>query len=242
MTFKTIGINLPWLDGGYDHDFGRNEVMDYVDGRYRVERSEVKSKTITLEDDTVIDRYSHKSYILTPRNPIYPERARDIYDDSINRTHKDNMREYLTRIREIGASVVRVWIFERFEGLVFKKTPSFFSGYVEGIDESRNGLVQNFEDLLKVTEELNLQLYLCLMDTWGIWANDNLYDSLSHRIASQEKDDPFLFDYDFLVRAMNGLITTPAKTKSYIENGVKKFLSHPRLKDLLKRRIWAITY
>lgn len=191
----TLGINLPWLDAQYDHDFGHNEVMDYVNNS------------------------------TTPTNPIFGDA-----------THKANMEKYLENIKLMGATVVRIWVFERFEGLIFEKIrktspthpqePDFELGKITGIDQS---LIDNFADLLKLAQRIGLKFYLCLMDTWGVWNNIKLYQSLAAR----------RLDKSFLINGINGLITTEEKTECYIDNAVIKFLEHPKIRSL-RDRIWAV--
>lgn len=110
--YFAFGVNLPWLGGQYDHDFGKNEVMGYD---FRT------------------------------------------YDD---KQSKANLDAYFRDIRDMGAHVVRLWLFERFEGLQFDS-----NGNVKGIDD---GFIKNIADVLNVAEKYNLYLYLCLMDTWGV--------------------------------------------------------------------------
>jgi hypothetical protein len=105
-------VNLAWLDGQYDHDFGMNQVMG-CDLR--------------------------------------------AYDDQ---RKKENLDAYFRDISDMGAHVVRLWVFERFEGLQFDE-----NGRIKDIDE---GLVKNMADVLGVAERHNLYVYFCLMDTWGV--------------------------------------------------------------------------
>ena len=74
--------------------------------------------------------------------------------------HRSNLDAYLKDISLMGAHVVRLWLFERFEGLKFDE-----QGNVKGIDD---GLVNNIADVLNVAKKYDLHIYLCLMDTWGV--------------------------------------------------------------------------
>jgi len=74
--------------------------------------------------------------------------------------HRSNLDAYLKDISLIGAHVVRLWLFERFEGLKFDE-----QGNVKGIDD---GLLNNIADVLNVAKKYDLHIYLCLMDTWGV--------------------------------------------------------------------------
>ena len=129
--YFAFGVNLAWLDGQYDHDFGKNEVLGYD---FRA------------------------------------------YDDE---QKKANLDAYFKDISEMGAHVVRLWLFERFEGLQFDS-----NGNVKGIDD---GLVKNIAEVLNVAEKYNLYLYICLMDTWGVTVHAPQYVSkLNAFIVNEE--------------------------------------------------------
>ncbi len=129
--YFAFGVNLAWLDGQYDHDFGMNEVMGHD---FRA------------------------------------------YDD---KQKKANLDAYFKDISKMGARVVRLWLFERFEGLQFDN-----NGNVKGIDD---GLVQNIADVLGVAEKYNLYLYLCLMDTWGVTVHAQQHISKLNSIIANEQ-------------------------------------------------------
>lgn len=129
--YFAFGVNLAWLDGQYDHDFGTNEVMGHD---FRA------------------------------------------YDD---KQKKANLDAYFKDISKMGARVVRLWLFERFEGLQFDS-----NGNVKGIDD---GLVQNIADVLSVAEKYNLYLYLCLMDTWGVTVHAQQHVSKLNSIIANEQ-------------------------------------------------------
>lgn len=115
MTF-TVGINLPWVDGQYDHDFGYN---------------------VTRKQDVDYEP-----------NPTFSE---------------ENFERYIKDISEIGIRVVRLWLFERFEGLIIEQ------GNIIGPDEK---LIYNLVDACTITKKYNIKFYFCLMNSWGITADD----------------------------------------------------------------------
>ncbi len=129
--YFTFGVNLAWLDGQYDHDFGKNEVLGY----------DFRS-----------------------------------YDDE---QKKANLDAYFKDISEMGAHIVRLWLFERFEGLQFDS-----NGKVKGVDE---GLITNIAEVLNVAEKYNLYLYICLMDTWGVTVHAQQYVSKLNGIIVNEE-------------------------------------------------------
>jgi hypothetical protein len=112
QEFFALGVNLAWLDGYYDHDLGRNEVMGHDSGAY-------------------------SEYL-----------------------HKENLDAYFKDISRMNVRVVRLFLFERFEGLKFDQ-----KGNVTGIDDD---MMNNIANVMDVARKHNLRLYLCLMDTWGV--------------------------------------------------------------------------
>lgn len=135
--YFAFGINLAWLDGQYDHDFGKNEVLGYD---FRA------------------------------------------YDD---KQKKANLDSYFKDIKEMGAHVVRLWLFERFEGMQFDN-----NGNVKRIDD---GLIKNIADVLSLAEKYNLYLYICLMDTWGVSTHsEKLLPMLNSIIANEDVRKSFI--------------------------------------------------
>lgn len=116
MSF-TVGINLPWVDGDYDHDFGNN---------------------MTRKQDV--------TYNLRPM------------------FSKENFERYIKDISEIGVKVVRLWLFERFEGLNFEQ------GKIMGLDSK---FIYNLRDACIIAKKYDVKFYFCLMDTWGITAEES---------------------------------------------------------------------
>ncbi len=129
--FFALGVNLAWLDGQYDHDFGKNEVMGYNFSAYDEQQ------------------------------------------------HKDNLDAYFKDISRMNARIVRLWLFERFEGLKFDQ-----DGNVAGIDE---GMMNNIADVLNLAKKHDLYLYLCLMDTWGVSAQAQDHLQKLNDIISKEQ-------------------------------------------------------
>jgi hypothetical protein len=167
-----LGANLPWLDDQYDHDFGRNQVMAWLN-----------------RDNEHVYKY-----------PSYS-----------SPTHRANMHSYLQNMSDMGIHVVRVCVFERFEGLEFDS-----QGYVSSVDSE---LIDNFSHACGIAAQYKLKFYFCLMDTWGLVANG---------YSTYQKET--------FVKTMNGLITTQSKTESFIERALMQFISNERIKD----RIFAI--
>lgn len=123
------------------------------------------------------------------------------YNNPIN---KNNFRSYLQDMKNMGIQVVRLWVFERFEGLVFNN-----DGSINGVDST---LVGNLADACSVAADIGVKFYLCLMDTWGIWQNN----------IPQKQN---------WLSTINGLITTPEKTNSFLNNAVIPLLSDATIKN-----------
>ena len=168
MTF-TVGINLPWIDDQYDHDFGYN---------------------MTRKPDV--------SYDPTPT-----------FQNS-----KQNFERYIKDISGMGVKVVRLWLFERFEGLTFSP-----SGHV--INPTTD-MFTNLRDACNIAKRYGVKFYFCLMDTWGILANDL-------------KDSPNGDPREKYAAIINGLITTQDKRESFIQAAVD-ILSD----DIIKESVWAV--
>ena len=98
------------------------------------------------------------------------------YDD---KEKKANLDTYLKDISKMGAHVVRLWLFEGFEGLQFDN-----NGNVNGVDD---GLVKNLVDVLSMAERYNLYLYICLMDTWGVSVHSQQHLSKLNMIIADDE-------------------------------------------------------
>ena len=134
MSF-TVGINLPWVDGNYDHDFGNN---------------------MTRKVDVTYDL-----------RPMFL---------------KENFERYISDISDIGIKVVRLWLFERFEGL------SFEQGKIVGLDRD---FIYNLREACLIAKKHNVKFYFCLMDTWGITAEKHTrekYLKITKEIIMDQKE------------------------------------------------------
>lgn len=119
-------------------------------------------------------------------------------------TNSDNFSSYLQDMKNMGIQVIRLWVFERFEGLYFNP-----DGTVKHVDPV---LLQNLADACTIASKIGIKFYLCLMDTWGIWQN-----------TSPDKQQ--------WLSTFNGLITTPNKTNSFLNNAVMPLISDDRIKN-----------
>ena len=160
------GINLAWLDGQYDHDFGTNQT----------------------------------------RNNDMPQGTLKVaYPDS-----KLNYESYIKDISSVGVKVVRLWLFERFEGLAFGH-----GGHVIG---PTSDIFYNLRDACKIAKKHGVKFYFCLMDTWGITSSDL----------------PDLQKKQYL-EIINGLITTKDKRKSFLDAAIDVLSD-----DIIKKSVWAV--
>jgi len=140
MTF-TVGVNLPWVDGQYDHDFGYN---------------------MTRKQDVDYEP-----------NPTFS---------------KENFERYIKDISEIGIRVVRLWLFERFEGLIIEQ------GNIVGPDEK---FIYNLIDACAIAKKYDVKFYFCLMDSWGITA-DELSNDVKKKYLKLAKEVIINQKYEFI--------------------------------------------
>lgn len=168
MTF-TVGINLPWIDDQYDHDFGYN---------------------MTRKDDISYE------------------------PNSTFQKSKQNFERYIKDISDMGVKVARLWLFERFEGLVFSD-----GGYVIN---PTSDMFRNLRDACTIAKKYDVKFYFCLMDTWGILSDD---------LKNSPKGDP----RKKYANIINGLITTKDKRESFLQAAVD-ILSD----DIIKELVWAV--
>ena len=130
-----VGINLPWLDDQYDHDFGYN---------------------MTRKPDIDFEP-----------NPTFS---------------KENFERYIKDISEIGVKVVRLWLFERFEGLNFEQ------GKLMGVEPK---FINNLREACLIAKRYDVKFYFCLMDTWGITDEESTrkkYLKIAKEIITEQKE------------------------------------------------------
>lgn len=149
----------------------------------------------------------------------------------------DDLDRYFADMRRMGLNVVRIWVFEACEGLLFDA-----GGCVRGIDP---GLLKNFDVAVKLASGHGLHLYLCLGAGYAeacrsVKAGDILADPrarqayLEHAVApfvARYKGDPIVFAIDIYnepqFEAMDG--TTWAVMRSFLrENATAIHRADPK--------------
>lgn len=143
-----VGVNNGWFCDTYANDIGYNQYS----GR--------RLWNLPYTDD-ISDIDFSKSDPEPPRPLIseFPELL-DRYFQSIS-----------------GLDIVRVWLFERLEGLRFDENQK-----VIGMD---NEFLINLKKILKTAETYNVKVYLCLFDSWVVKYNPPR-DLPESRIASYQ--------------------------------------------------------
>lgn len=146
MSFSTgskfiVGINKGWFGGKFDNDLGFNQFS--IGRLYRS----------TVPNPALPDPNPSIPYIST-----HPEELTDFFQQVSNIQQENNSNSLL-----YGTQIVRVWTFERFEGLKFDN-----NGNVNGID---NELLINLGKVFNVAKAHQISIYLCLFDTWSIYQN-----------------------------------------------------------------------
>ena len=69
-------------------------------------------------------------------------------------TKKADFEEYIKDISELGIHVVRLWLFERFEGLTF--------GAQGTVSDHTSDIMYNLIDACKIAKKYNVRFYFCL--------------------------------------------------------------------------------
>jgi hypothetical protein len=130
-----VGINKGWFGNKYDHDLGFNQFS--IGRLYRN----------VITDPNLPDPSPELPYLSS---------------------HVEELQSFFRKLRvgiqqsELGnRPVVRIWAFERFEGLRFDS-----EGYVIGIDSE---LLQNLNTIFETANGFGLKIYLCLLDSWSIY-------------------------------------------------------------------------
>lgn len=121
-------------------------------------------------------------------------------------TKKADFEEYIKGISELGVNVVRLWLFERFEGLTFGA-----QGTVGG---HTSDIMYNLIDACKIAKKYNVKFYFCLMDTWGL-SGDDVSEFRDHYISM-----------------INGLITTQEKRNTFLKVA-SELLNIKEIKELV---------
>lgn len=116
------------------------------------------------------DQYGHDFGI----NEIMKHSSR-AYDEQ---QHRDNIDAYFKDISLMGARIVRMYVFEGFEGLNFNQDNS-----VVGIDDA---LINNMAELLQIAKKYGLYLYICLIDPWSVSAHAQEHLQILNNIIAKE--------------------------------------------------------
>ena len=106
-------------------------------------------------------------------------------------TKKADFEEYIKDISELGIHVVRLWLFERFEGLTF--------GAQGTVSDHTSDIMYNLIDACKIAKKYNVRFYFCLMDTWAL-SGEDVKEYRDHYVA-----------------VINGLITTQEKRNTFLK-------------------------
>lgn len=158
-----------------------------------------------------------------------------------------NAERYLEDLKKMGIKVIRLWVFECYEGLMFD-----VNGYVTNIHQS---LYNNMDDFVMKCENKNLYIYFCLISylNYGAdskaWKYLNIITNKAARsnyiknavipFVTRYKDSPAFFAIDvmnepeFVIKGNTGNWTTNGTTwtvmRSFISdcvNAIKKIDSN----------------
>jgi hypothetical protein len=126
-----VGVNNAWFCNRYANDIGYNQ---YSDGR--------------LWHRPYTDDISHIDFSKSDPNPPRP---------LISET-PELLELYFRSIS--GLDIVRIWLFERLEGLCFDENQNVIS-----ID---NEFLINLKKILDTADSYNVKVYFCLFDSWAV--------------------------------------------------------------------------
>lgn len=126
-----VGVNNAWFCNRYANDIGYNQ---YSDRR--------------LWHDRYTDDLSHIDFSKSDPNPPRPLISED----------PAILEHYFRTVS--GLDIVRIWLFERLEGLCFDETQK-----VIGIDSE---FLINLKKILDTAQFYNIKVYFCLFDSWAI--------------------------------------------------------------------------
>jgi len=145
LTEFVVGINLPWLKGRYGTDLSYNQFSGRQLWEYPYEKP--------------ID-YDFTRPDPNPPKPLVKE------DPQILSSTFDKFE---------GIDVVRIWLFERLEGLVFDQNNNLL-----GIHPS---MIESINQLLEIAQAKHFQVYFCLLNGWDAkWELPEQLKNIEHRV------------------------------------------------------------
>lgn len=126
-----VGINHPWFADKYGSDMGYNQ-------------------------------FSGSQLWHWPHSDDISDIDFSIPEDRPPRPFLSGNKNLLTEFFQYvdGIDVIRIWLFERMEGLIFDHNKN-----VDGIDRE---FVKNLKMLLDEAKEHSIRMYLCLFDSWVV--------------------------------------------------------------------------
>ena len=150
MSFSTgskfiVGINKGWFGGKFDNDLGFNQFS--IGRLYRA----------NIPDPSLPDPNPSIPYISS-----HPEELTNFFKEILGIQELPNPNPN-PPVFTSSTQIVRVWAFERFEGLKFDNNRDII-----GID---NEILSNLGKVFNAAKKYRISIYLCLFDTWSIYQN-----------------------------------------------------------------------
>ena len=194
-----VGVNKGWFGGKYDHDIGYNQ---FSIGR--LYRTNIPNPS--LEDIP---------------NPSLPDPNPEVPYLS---SHQEEVVNFFERLQteHRNVSVLRVWAFERFEGLRFDS-----NGYVIGIDDE---FLSNLSMLFDTAKSFGIKIYLCLLDTWSIYSEPTL------DIIQGGKQEHYLQLQNTWIKIIRMLVRDDAARDKFFHTALHPLLEH----DSIRQNLFAI--
>lgn len=125
-----VGINLGWYENKYGYDFGHSEFSDSVLWTYP------PTAPITID-------------LSIPNIPLDPPYLSQ---------HPEAIEQYFSKIN--GVDIVRIWLFEQLEGIIFTKDGNNNPLSIE------QALINNLVSVLDSANNHGIKLYLTLFNSW----------------------------------------------------------------------------
>lgn len=183
-----VGVNKGWFGGNYDNDLGFNQFS--IGRLYRP----------NMPDPSLPDPNPSAPYISS-----HPEELTNFFK-RVEITLEQNESGSTS-----NTQIVRVWAFERFEGLKFDN-----DGNVIGIDSE---LLINLGKVFDAAKVHHISIYLCLFDTWSI------YQNAPSQLVTAGKEQSYFQLQQTWKRIMKKILEEKAAREQFFRNALLPLLN-----------------
>ena len=184
-----VGVNQGWFGGKYDNDLGFNQFS--IGRLYRP----------NIPDPSLPDPNPAMPYVSS-----HPEEIANFFQRVTSSDGGENPNFSNSNIQ-----IVRVWAFERFEGLKFDN-----NGNVIGIDDE---FLINLGKVFNAANKNKISIYLCLFDTWSI------YQKAPSQLVTSGKEQDYIKLQQTWKRLMKNLLENPVALEQFFTNALLPLLN-----------------